>query len=289
MKVLIIDGNNNTRRVLADYVSRWGARVCSAETGLEAAQIIRSMAGPCNVVIAGAQAPGIDDFLLASPVGACRGLILMLTAGRNPVEIRRRREFGAATLTKPLGQAELLETILRVSAALHDGPNRLARMGASPPSSPAGRAPSRSIRILLAEDNPVNQKVAARLLERDGHRVKVVSNGREAVAALEHEAFELVLMDLEMPVMDGLKTATVIREREQLSGAHLPIIAMTAHAMSGDRDRCLAAGMDDYITKPIRKVDLAQIISHQLGGRGAPDSLTTQCTEAPCTAESKSG
>jgi CheY-like chemotaxis protein len=129
---------------------------------------------------------------------------------------------------------------------------------AEPPDSSPGKP--RKYRILLAEDHVVNQKLAVRLLEKQGHVVEVASNGREAVSAVERETFDLVLMDIQMPEMDGISATVAIREKERETGNHLPIIAVTAHAMKGDKERCLEAGMDDYITKPIRVPELLAAI-----------------------------
>jgi CheY-like chemotaxis protein len=127
----------------------------------------------------------------------------------------------------------------------------------------AGALPAR--RILLAEDNAVNQRLAIRLLEKQGHRVTVASDGREVLSAIDREEFDIVLMDIQMPEMDGLETTAAIRNREQSSGRHMPIIAMTAHAMRGDRERCLAAGMDGYISKPIVSTELLESIEAVIG------------------------
>jgi len=125
----------------------------------------------------------------------------------------------------------------------------------------AGKAAGRPLHILLAEDNPINQTVARRILENEGHQVLVVPDGREALAASERETFDLILMDIQMPVMDGLSATAAVRTREQSTGCRVPIVAMTAHAMSGDRERCLAAGMDAYVTKPVHKNELIEVIS----------------------------
>ena len=129
------------------------------------------------------------------------------------------------------------------------------------------RPPSTILRILLAEDSPVNQRVASRLLEKRGHRVQVVTNGREALAVLERETFDLVFMDIQMPEIDGLEATTEIRNKERGSPLHLPVIALTAHAMKGDRERCLAAGMDGYLSKPIRSQELDEILDRYAARR----------------------
>jgi CheY-like chemotaxis protein len=161
----------------------------------------------------------------------------------------------AAYLTKPLGQSELFDCIVRV----------LGTLGAA--TAPAALVTHhtlweehRKLSVLLAEDNPVNQKLAARLLEKHGHRVTVTNNGREALAALDQENFDVVLMDVQMPEMDGFEATSAIRVREHSTGKHMPIVAMTAHAIRGDRERCLAAGMDGYIAKPIRARELIDLL-----------------------------
>jgi CheY-like chemotaxis protein len=154
---------------------------------------------------------------------------------------------------KPLKQSELLATIL---TAL-DANRRLTPAPPAPPAAPAAR----SLRVLLAEDNLINQKLGLRLLEKQGHSVVVVADGAQALEALQRETFDLVLMDVQMPHLDGLEATAAIRAQEQGTGRHLPIVAMTAHAMKGDRERCLDAGMDDYIAKPIQPAELMAAIS----------------------------
>jgi CheY-like chemotaxis protein len=175
-------------------------------------------------------------------------MILLTSAGR-PGDGARCRKLGiAGFLNKPVKQSELLDTIAAVMGGGTATETRGAEAGA-----PAAQA-VRPLRVLLAEDNPVNQHVAARILEKRGHSVVVVHNGRDAVEALEPGAmapFHVVLMDVQMPEMDGLCATAAIRAREGASGGHIPIVAMTAHAMEGDRDRCLRAGMDGYVTKPV--------------------------------------
>jgi CheY-like chemotaxis protein len=160
---------------------------------------------------------------------------------------------------------------IRLALDGHVSPGRAVRVATAPPASSIPIAASGSpLRILLAEDNPVNQIVAARLLENRGHLVKVAATGRDALAALKAGEFDLVLMDAQMPVMDGLEAARAIREKEKVSGGHIPIVALTAHAMSGDRDRCIAAGMDGYASKPIRTEDLFREIERVRPMRVAP-------------------
>ncbi len=202
--------------------------------------------------------PHVDGFTLAGWVRGDPRLdgtaLVMLTSGDRPDDAARCAESGiAAHLLKPVKQSELLEAI---EVALGVAVRRPAAAEAAPAAAGvAGR------RILLAEDSLVNQKLALALLKERGHRVSLVTNGRDAVAATEACPFDLVLMDVQMPDMDGLEAASAIRDRELRTGGHVPIVAMTAHALKGDRERCLAAGMDGYIAKPIRAAELHEAIA----------------------------
>jgi CheY-like chemotaxis protein len=208
---------------------------------------------PFPVVLLDAMMPGMDGFELAQWIKSHPELgatvLLMLSSAARSGDAARCQELGIATyLTKPLKQSELLDALV---TALHVSGR--AERAAPPAAAPAGDG---GLKVLLTEDNAVNQRLATRLLEKEGHRVTVVGTGREAVAAVERETFDVVLMDVQMPEMDGLEAAGRIRARERAVGGHVAIIAMTAHAMKGDRERCLAAGMDDYVPKPIQARDL---------------------------------
>jgi CheY-like chemotaxis protein len=182
--------------------------------------------------------------------------VIMATSATLGRDVERCRHLGiTAHLTKPVRQSDLRAAIL---VGLGRGPGD--QPGARLQHHSRRRRRRRNLRILVAEDNLVNQKLATRLLEKAGHMVVVAANGRRALDALASENFDLVLMDVQMPEMDGLDAAAAIREQEQRTREHQPIIAMTAHAMKGDRERCLAAGMDGYVTKPIRPEDLWQAI-----------------------------
>jgi CheY-like chemotaxis protein len=182
---------------------------------------------------------------------------MMLSSAHHQGDSSRCRQLGVPRyLTKPLKQSDLLDAILTV-LAVAPAPEP-ARNGVD---SPKPLAPSKRFRILLAEDNAVNQKLAVSLLEKQGHDVILAENGHEAVDALAQQDFDLVLMDLEMPGMDGLGATRTIREREKTTGRHTPIVAMTAHAMKGDRERCLAGGMDGYLSKPIRANQLLEVLT----------------------------
>jgi CheY-like chemotaxis protein len=196
---------------------------------------------------------------------------MMLSSACQPVDTRRCQELGlAAYLTKPIKQADLYRSILAALGAPMPEP--------AEPATPITTPASRPLRLLLAEDNPVNQKLAVRLLEKKGHTVVVAGDGAEAVRAVAaDESFDLVLMDVQMPEMDGFEATAAIRAREQTSGRHIPILAMTAYAMKGDRERCLAAGMDGYVSKPIQPRELWHAIENLVPGNGAP-------TESECAA-----
>jgi two-component system, sensor histidine kinase and response regulator len=186
--------------------------------------------------------------------------VMMLSSAMPAGAIARCNELGVAGyFMKPVSQPELLSAIL---TAIGSAPQREPIADAAPSVSPPSR-----LSILLAEDNVVNRAVAAAILERRGHSLVHAVNGREAVEAAAREAFDLIFMDVQMPEMDGLEATSRIREAEQATGRHTPIAAMTAHAMAGDRERCLAAGMDEYISKPLNKAELLALLERISAGR----------------------
>jgi CheY-like chemotaxis protein/HPt (histidine-containing phosphotransfer) domain-containing protein len=178
-------------------------------------------------------------------------------------------------LTKPVKQSELLDAIMSAI-----GQTAKSEPVAARATHPCGQKAGRALRVLLAEDNVVNQRLATRLLESQGHSVTVAANGSETLAALDRQSFDVVLMDVQMPIMDGFEATAAIRQKEQTQGTHLPIIAMTAHAMKGDRERCLAAGMDGYVSKPIVPKDLFQALDNLVASQ---DSSPAQSTKAADT------
>jgi CheY-like chemotaxis protein/HPt (histidine-containing phosphotransfer) domain-containing protein len=190
----------------------------------------------------------------------------MLSSADLPATTARCRDLGIAVyLTKPVAAADLWAAMVAALGAPAGKPS-LTR----PASTPATPPPARPLCILVAEDNPINQRLVVRLLERQGHAVVLADNGRAALAALEQQPFDLVLMDVQMPEMDGFETTAALRQHERDTGHHLPIIAMTAHAMKGDQERCLAAGMDAYLSKPMKAGDLYAAIDQLLASN--PDS-----------------
>jgi len=200
--------------------------------------------------------------------------ILMLSSSTAPGDAGRSRELGvAALLTKPIRRKDLLEALLQViSGAL------VQRVTGRLPDSLSASGAERKLRILLAEDNAVNQTVAMRMLQKHRHEVVVAGNGKEVLELLRDPKrhFDLILMDIQMPEMDGFAATAAIRDSEKGTGRHIPIVAMTAHAMKGDRERCLAAGMDSYISKPIRTTELSRLLDGFTGRGGilAPPSET---------------
>ncbi len=201
-------------------------------------------------------------------------VILMLTSGEQRGDIERCRKLGVSSfLTKPVRTADLRAALARALAAgdqgeagglekLEELEERKKKLETSSRvlEPPRKRQSGSPLRILLAEDHPVNQRVAMRMLEKCGHRVVVAGNGRLALEALDREYFDLVLMDVQMPEMGGFEATAAIREKEKVAGGHIPIVAMTAHAMKGDAERCLAAGMDDYISKPVVAASLLEVV-----------------------------
>jgi two-component system, sensor histidine kinase and response regulator len=264
--VLVVDDHRTNRSILAEVLAGWRMKptlVESAPAAIQAIQQAHAAGNPFALLLLDNHMPGVDGYQLAAQirenVEAAGAIIMMLTSG-DEGDATRCRELGiAANLLKPISQSALLDAIVRALAAP-------SQESTPPPliTRPSRQTVHRRLHILLAEDNAINQHVVLRMLEREGHTVVMVSNGQEALAALEQESFDLVLMDVQMSQMGGFETTAVIRAREQQTGAHVPIVALTAHAMRGDRERCLAAGMDDYVTKPIDARQLYNVINHLL-------------------------
>ena len=266
LRVLVVDDNATNRRILEEMLHNWNMEPKTVSGVADALQWLERAyraAAPYHLVLTDANMPETDGFTLAERIKAdphlSSTIIMMLTSGDRPGDVARCERLGvAAYLLKPIKQSELLDAImmaLGVSAETHGGPQLAA-------DRPRQLSP---LQILLAEDSLVNQKLAVGLLERQGHTVHVANNGKEAVAAWQSRPFDLVIMDVQMPEMDGLEATATIRQKEKQTGAHIPIVAMTAHAMKGDRERCLAAGMDQYITKPIRAKRLLETIGRAIG------------------------
>ena len=276
LRVLVVDDNAANRRILYEILQSWQMAPAVARGAREALELMlqaRAEKNPFRLVLTDAHMPRVDGFMLTEQIKRDAGMgstvVMMLTSGDRPDDTARCEELGiAAYLLKPIKQSELLEAIeMALGIAL---PPRLA-----PPAE--RRKHLRNLRILLAEDSLVNQKLAVALLEEEEHCVTVVGNGQEAIVVVAAQPFDLVLMDVQMPEMDGLEAAAEIRNAERNSGRHVPIVAMTAHALKGDREKCIEAGMDAYIAKPIRPDELFDTIDLVMAGRPA----VTQSPAAP--------
>jgi CheY-like chemotaxis protein/HPt (histidine-containing phosphotransfer) domain-containing protein len=273
LPVLVVDDNATNRRILQEMLSRWQMRPTTVDSGRQALTRLaqaRAQGQPFALVLLDAHMPEMDGFTVATYMQQEPALagttILMLSSADLASDTARCRKVGIARhLMKPITQAELWDAIL---TALGSAARTHAVQPAPSPSVVQGS--QRPLRILLAEDNRVNQQVALRILEKHGHAVVVVGDGQAALTALAQAQFDLVLMDIQMPVLDGLAATAAIRAQEQ--GTRMPIIAMTAHAMRGDRERCLAVGMDSYVTKPLKAADLVAAIAQLLPAAPRPQT-----------------
>jgi two-component system sensor histidine kinase/response regulator len=264
MRVLIVDDNATNRHILEKILAGWHANPMALESGAKAIAALVAAPGlgrSYPLILVDAQMPEMDGFALAAiikrnPTWATATVMMLSSAGQRG-DAMRCRELGiAAYLTKPVRQVELLDAILTALGTSHQ-----KRAAPVLVTRHLLRESRNHLQILLAEDNAVNRVLAVRLLEKRGHMVTVAGTGKEALAALEKQSFDLVFMDVQMPEMDGFEATAAIRKKEKTSGNHLPIIAMTAHAMVGDRERCLDAGMDDYLAKPIRLEELTNVLN----------------------------
>ncbi|MBI5897389.1 MAG: response regulator, partial [Desulfobacterales bacterium] len=271
-RILIVDDNKTNRTILAGYLKHWGCG-CDLASGAEMAltlmHAVAKAGAPYDLVISDMLMPGMDGAELGRRIKADaalkEALLIMLTSQGLRGDAAAMRQIGfAAYLTKPVRRSQLFDCIVTV---LNGTPTQLVDFKKGPlvTSYSLSEAKRRSLRILLAEDNAINQKLAVHLLERFGFHADAVANGREAVQALAQTPYDLVLMDVQMPEMDGLAAARAIRDPNSPVRNHaVPIVAMTARAMVGDRDKCLAAGMNDYIAKPIQPNLLLQTIERLL-------------------------
>jgi CheY-like chemotaxis protein/HPt (histidine-containing phosphotransfer) domain-containing protein len=272
LRVLIVDDNAVNRRILHELLMRWSMKPSAVESGNAAIQALKDASTrnrPFALVLLDANMPELDGFEVARLIRAepqvASATIMMLSSSGQYNESARARELGIANcLTKPVDQRDLLAAIGRALAGKHT-PRAALPMAMLPTDLPARR-----LNLLLAEDNVVNQRLAATILERRGHKVSIATNGHEALAALERQTFDVVLMDVQMPEMGGFEATAAIRARERETGSHVPIIAITAHVMKGDRERCLAAGMDEYITKPLASRSLCEIVEQMAGFAPSP-------------------
>jgi two-component system, sensor histidine kinase and response regulator len=262
LRVLVVDDNAANRTILKELLTHWrmdATAVDSAAAALAALNDAIHQQRPFHLVLTDALMPDVDGFALARQIAADARLadakvVILTSSGVSSARQQGADRAIVSQLTKPVKQSDLLDAILTAfgeptGRRPRDGDFRWPR-----------RAVDRQLNVLVAEDNPTNQELVMVLLEHHRHRVTIARNGREAVAMSGARPFDLILMDVQMPEMDGFEATAAIRQRERATGAHIPIVAMTAHAMTGDRERCLAEGMDAYVSKPLRPADLLDTI-----------------------------
>ena len=270
LPVLVVDDNATNRRILREMLSHWGMRPTLTEGGAAALAALgdaQASRNPFPLVLLDARMPEMDGFEVATRIRADASLsapkLIMLTSGTRSCDADTLRQAAVdVTLTKPLNQSEVRDAILRVLGGS-------VTTTEEPGQRPAPISRTGELDILVAEDNVVNQRLAVKLLQKQGHRVTVAANGREAVSLVERHNFDIVLMDVQMPDLNGFEATAAIRASEQAAGRHVPVVAMTAHALKGDRDRCLAAGMDGYISKPISARELMEVLDRYRSGDAA--------------------
>jgi CheY-like chemotaxis protein len=268
LSVLVVDDNATNRRILNEMLLNWDMRPYVASSAAEAIELYRDAArksDPISIVLLDSMMPNVDGFMLAEQLKSLDDYssvsMMMLSSADRYADAARCRQIGVgAYLTKPIKQSTLFDALV-VAAASKRKPRDPATVSHKSDPEPVAPVPQgRTLNLLLAEDNLVNQKLAVRILEKRGHSVTVAANGALAVEFVKKKKFDLVLMDVQMPEMDGLEATGLIREYEKETGEHIPIVALTAHAMKGDRERCLSAGMDFYVSKPIQPQELLEVI-----------------------------
>jgi CheY-like chemotaxis protein/HPt (histidine-containing phosphotransfer) domain-containing protein len=262
LPILVVDDNASNRRILKEILTNWRMKPTLVNSGVEALNALEMTKSKNSfaLVLLDVHMPDMDGFAVAEQIRNSykqQGVkVILLTSASRPTDIARCRELEISDyLSKPIKQSELFDAIV-TSMAEHSG-----ERGQYDSASALIQASERPLRVLLAEDNPVNQTLAMRILEKLGHKVQVANNGKEAFERAQAEEFDVIFMDVQMPEMDGLEATAAIRDAEVGTGKHVPIVAMTAHAMKGDREKCLSAGMDEYLSKPIRIDELKRAMS----------------------------
>jgi PAS domain S-box-containing protein len=280
--VVVVDDNATNRRILKQILDNWGMDVTTAESASEAIERLEhSCAEGCThqILISDVHMPHVDGFMLAQQIRSHPQLqdtpIILLSSGGHPGDVHRCEQLGIdAQLMKPAKHSELMDAI--ASAA-----GKHAHSEATEATQPPSQPPVPARKILLVEDGKANQVLATRMLQKWGHQVELAENGEEAIEFWQNGSFDLILMDVQMPVLDGLEATRRIRKMENGCSSHVPIVAMTAHAMKGDRDRCIDAGMDAYIPKPFRQQELNRVLGNifsdaSVASASESDSVTTE-------------
>jgi len=272
LRVLVVDDNATNRLILSEVLASWQLHASAVDSAAAALASLHEAEGrgqPFHLVLTDALMPDVDGFMLAQRIADDARLsavkVILLTSAGSFALRKRAPGLFTARLTKPVKQSDLLDAIVTAFARPGEG-SRAGTHGARRPRP----SPTRALRVLVAEDNQTNQKLIAALLRQRGHRVSMVGDGRRAVDRAARQSFDVILMDVQMPEMNGLEATAAIREREGSEGRHTPIVALTAHAMAGDREQCLAAGMDGYVSKPLRPDDLFATIDALVGPTGPP-------------------
>ena len=287
LPTLVVDDNATSRRILGEMLKSWTLAPTVVDSGVAALTEMQRAANegcPYRLVLLDCMMPGMDGFSLAELIGRNPVLesptMIMISLAARPGDTERCQKLGIVRhMTKPVIKSELFDTIVDALGEHVDE--------SETPDVDLSKLVGPPLHILLVEDGLINQQVATGFLERAGHNVSLANNGKEAVDATEHQNFDLVLMDVQMPVMDGHEATTIIRQREKEVGGHLKIIAMTAAAMIGDRERCLKVGMDAYISKPINAVELFNTIAEQTSAVVATEVSTTTTEAQDATTSNK--
>ena len=279
-RVLVVDDNTTNRRIIRERLKSWEMQTVeadSADTALAELSMGMATHRPFDLVILDAAMPEKDGFQLMMEINAqpsiqC-GTVMMLSSADRHADAEACRELGIkACLTKPISPSTMLDAIRTALGDEEISPT----VEGSRPSVPDARM---KLRVLVADDHPANRRLAARILEKRGHEATPAINGREVLDLVDENQFDLVLMDVQMPEMDGFQATAAIRERERETGTHLPLIALTAHAMKGDRERCLAAGMDAYLSKPLQASELIALVE-TIGTSNVPGLLSDRASAA---------
>jgi CheY-like chemotaxis protein len=299
LRVLVVDDNAASRRTLLEWLRGWGTDATAVEDGPAAREALRQAAAegrPFPLVVLDSRLRQDDGFAVAAHLRHTPELsgcaIVLLAVEDRAGELRRYHELGiAACLMKPVSEEELLDAVCRArSLPGHAEPDAGRPPSRGEPELEAGGAPAsgQGLHVLLAEDNPYNQAVMEDLLPRRGHTVRVAGDGRSALEALEQEHFDVMLLDIHMPELDGFQVIAAQRERERGTGRHLPVVALTARSADGERERCLQAGMDDYLAKPVRAAELFAAIDRVVFARSQGTGVRSQKSASSLTPDSDS-